>query len=257
MSRNLEQAKIELEILRIIDRRSPQAVERSNLLGNATRQGELELTLARGLTESERDKAYRAFDRMRESGWLRPTRTDLVIPDDWVVITEAGRKALEMGALDELDAALEKLDPHLIEVRRGIWSALDSGQPHSLAQAAHSARELVDQVLKAGAPDEKVRTTPYFQPDASSSSGITRRMRLKFLMREYRNEMTENDLAVAEAAADLVVAVDKKLMAEAHSRTENEYEKVKSAIVAAETTLRTVLVPATQQRRGLGAGAPC
>jgi Predicted pPIWI-associating nuclease len=246
MARNLEQAKIELEILRIIDRRSPQGVERSNLLGNATRQGELELTLARGLTESERDKAYRAFDRMRESGWLRPTRTDLTVPDNWVVITEAGRKALDRGTLDELDAALDKLDMHLIEVRRGVWSALNSGQPHSLAQAAHSARELVDQVLKAGAPDDKVRKAPSFQPDASSSSGITRRMRLKFLMGEYKSEMSENDLAIAEAAADLVLAVDKKLMAEAHSRTENDYEEVNSAVVAAETTLRAILVPGMQ-----------
>jgi hypothetical protein len=257
MSRSSEQAKIELEILRIIAQRSPQAVERSNLLGNATRQGDLELALAKSLTESERDRAYRAFDRMRESGWLRPTRTDITVPDDWVVITEAGRKALEGGTLDELDAALEKLDTHLIEVRRGIWSALDSGQPHSLAQAAHSARELVDQVLKAGAPDDKVRAAPSFQPDASSSSGITRRMRLKFLMWEYKSEMSENDLAIAEAAADLVLAVERKLMAEAHSRTENEYEEVKSAVVAAETTLRAVLVPAMQQRRGRGTGTSC
>jgi hypothetical protein len=254
MSRNLEQAKIELEILRIIAHRSPQAVERSNLLGNATRPGELELTLGMNLTESERDRAYRAFDQMRESGALEPTRTDLTLPDNWVVITEAGRKALERGALDELDAALEKLDPHLIEVRRGMWSALDSDRPHSLAQAAHSARELIDQVLKAGAPDDKVRSAPYFEPDARSSSGITRRIRLKWLMREYRHEMSENDLAIAEAAADLVLAVDKKLMAEAHSRTGNDYEEVKIAIVAAETTLRAVLVPALEQSRGLATG---
>jgi hypothetical protein len=62
MSRSSEQAKIEVEILRIIAQRSPQAVERSNLLGNATRQGELELALAKSLTESERDRPYRAFD---------------------------------------------------------------------------------------------------------------------------------------------------------------------------------------------------
>lgn len=43
MSRSLEQAKLELEILRIVAQRSTQAVERSNLLGNASRQGELEL----------------------------------------------------------------------------------------------------------------------------------------------------------------------------------------------------------------------
>src|SRR2546425_350906 len=104
--------------MQIIAQRSPHAVNRSNLLGNSTRQGDLELALGTGLTESERELAYRAFDRMRESGWLMPTRTDLAFPDDWVVMTEAGLRALERGALDDLDAALEKLDPHLIQVRR-------------------------------------------------------------------------------------------------------------------------------------------
>jgi hypothetical protein len=65
MSRNLEQAKIELEILRIIDRRSPQAVERSNLLGNATRQGELELTLDSGQPHSLAQAAQLSPSRLR------------------------------------------------------------------------------------------------------------------------------------------------------------------------------------------------
>jgi Predicted pPIWI-associating nuclease len=248
MSRGSEQAQIELEILRIVAQRSPQAVERSNLLGNATRLGEIELARGTSFTESDRERAYRAFDRMRDAGWLRPTRTDPTVPDNWVVITDAGRNALKHGTLDDLDVELEKLDAHLIEVRRGIWSALDSCQPHALAQAAHSARELVDQVLKAGAPDDRVKAAPDFQPDVSSSSGITRRMRLKFLMRESKGEMSERDLVIAEKAADLVLAVDKKLMGEAHSRTENEYEQVKAAIVAAETALRAVLIPAEQSR---------
>jgi hypothetical protein len=171
------------------------------------------------------------------------------------VITEAGRNALERGTLDELDVALQKLDPHLIEVRRGIWSALDSRRPHSLAQAAHSARELIDQVLKAGAPDEKVRIPSDFQPDATSSSGITRRMRLKFVMREYRSAMSESSLAIAASAADLVLAVDKKLMAEAHTRAESQYEEVKSAVIAAETALRAVLVPQAWQSSESATGA--
>lgn len=256
MSRSFGQLNVELEILRFIAQRSPQAVNRSNLLGNSTRQGELELVLGTNLTESERDRAYRAFDRMRESGWIRPTRTDLTVPDDWVVITEPGRQVLEREALDELDAALQRIDPHLIEVRRGMWSALDSGQPHSLAQAAHSARELIDQVSKAGAPDDEVRADPSFKSDPNSSSGITRRMRLMLLMRKYRGELSENGLGIAEASADLVLAVEKKLMAEAHSRTESEYEEVKSAIVAAEAALRAALVPAIEHRHDVATGAP-
>lgn len=195
------------------------------------------------LTEAERDKAYRAFDQMKQSGLLRPTRTDLTLPDNWVVITEAGLKALERGTLDDLDVALAKFDRRLIEVRQGAWSALNSGQPHSLAQAAHSARELIDQVLKHGAPDEEIEADPIFKTDPHSASGVTRRMRLRLLMRKYRSEVSDNDLGVAEAAADLVLAVDKKLMAEAHSRRENEYEVVRSSLLVAEAALKAILLP--------------
>jgi len=50
--------------------------------------------------------------------------SDLMIPDDWLCITEKGRQAIERNALDELDEALIKIDAHLVEIRRGAWSAL-------------------------------------------------------------------------------------------------------------------------------------
>jgi hypothetical protein len=40
-----------------------------------------------------------------------------------VVITEAGREALEKGILDDLDAALGKVDAHHVELRRGAINA--------------------------------------------------------------------------------------------------------------------------------------
>jgi len=53
-------------------------------------------------------------------------------------------------------------------------------------------------------------------------------------MRKYRSEVSDNDLGLAEAAADPVLAVDKKLMAAAHSRRENEHEVVRSSLLVAE-----------------------
>lgn len=246
--RTLERAKLELAILRTVSDRFPQPVNRSNLLGSSARRGDLELALGTVLTDGERDWAYRAFDRMRDCGWIVSTRTEQPSPDDWVVIGAVGFKALERDALDDLDAALREIDTCLVEVRRGMWSALESGQPHSLAQSAHSARELIDQTLKLGAPDEKVRADCSFRADASSSSGITRRMRLTFLMRTSRGTRSEGDLAIAEAAADFVLAVSNKLVAQAHSRTENDYEQVKSALNAAETALRALFVPSAERQ---------
>jgi len=257
MSRTSEKAKLELAILRTVSERSPQSVNRSNLLGSSAPRGDLELALGTTLTETERDWAYRAFDRMRNCGWIVSTRTEQPSPDDWVVITPSGLKALERNALDDLDAALREIDPHLdlVEIRRGMWSAFESGQPHSLAQSAHSARELIDQTLKLGAPDERVRADSSFRADASSSSGITRRMRLNLLMRVNRGTMSLSDLAVVEAAADLVLAVSNKVVAQAHSRTENDYDQVKTALTAAETALMALLLPSTERQASLSSGA--
>src|SRR5437868_5441414 len=134
----------------------------------------------------------------RSAGFIEPTYSDIVAPEDWVVITDSGRDALKRGALDDLDDVLQRINPYLVQVRRGAWAALGAAHPDSLRQAAHSARELIDQVLKEGAPDEEIRRETGFRPDPGSLSGITRRMRLKLLMRKYRGEVSESDVKVVE-----------------------------------------------------------
>ena len=80
-------------------------------------------------------------------------------------------------------------------------------------------------------------------------------MRLNLLMRLNRGPMSESNLGVAEAATDLVLAVDRELIAEAHSRKGNDYDQVKSALVAAETALNALLVPGAEQRAETSNGA--
>jgi len=74
-------------------------------------------------------------------------------------------------------------------------------------------------------------------------------------MRTNRGTRSEGYLAVSEAAADLVLAVSNKLVAQAHSRTENDYEQVKSALTAAETALMALLIPSTERQARLSSGA--
>ena len=155
--------------------------------------------------------------------------------------TDAGRNALQRGTLDDLDAALSAINPHLVEIRRGAWAALSSGQPDSLRQAAHSGRELIDQTLKGGASDAEVRAQPGFVPDSSSKSGVTRRMRLKLLMRKYKGSVSESDLRIVEKSCDVVEATDAKLMAHSHARTAPSRDDVKDALNTAEAALRRIL----------------
>jgi hypothetical protein len=128
------------------------------------------------------------------------------------------------------------------QVRRGAWAAFDSGGPHSREQAAHSARELIEQVLKIGAPDEEVKAQTNYSPDATNRSGVTRCMRLTLLAEKFASGRSETDLRVSEKACDFLLAVDAKLIALAHARIEPDPEEIASAIQAAEIALKSVLL---------------
>jgi hypothetical protein len=117
-----------------------------------------------------------------------------------------------------------------------------SGQPDSLRQAAHSGRELIDQVIKIAAPDDEVKTQAWFGPDKSSRTGVTRRMRLRLCMEKCRGQTSSSDLDVAEAACDLVLAVANDLANESHARAQGAPEKVAASLQALEAALKLILV---------------
>src|SRR5437870_9240006 len=141
-----------------------------NLLGKSNAPGDLERLLAVTFDPAERRMADIAFQELEAAELICPTYDDLVSPGLWAAITDAGRVALERRALDPLDQALIRISPALVELRAGAWAAVTSGRPDSLRQASHSARELIDQMLKTGAPDAAILSMPGFVPDTSSRS---------------------------------------------------------------------------------------
>jgi hypothetical protein len=203
-------------LLTALESASPSTLNKFNLIGRPHQRGDLEHRLGLEFDGHARSLAAKAFDELRSAGFIEPTYSDIVAPE--VVITDRGRDALKRGTLDEMDDVLQRINPYLLQIRRGAWAALGAAHPDSLRQAAHSARELIDQVLKEGVSDEEIRAEPGFRSEPGSSSGITRRMRLKFLMKKYRGAVSESDLKVVEEAGDLLLATDEKLKALAHSR---------------------------------------
>ncbi len=193
-------------------------------------------SLAESISPEERALAVRALDELRAADLIRPTYADLVDPENWVIITEKGKRALEKGGLDELDEALMLISPHLLELRRGAWSALDSSQPDSLRQAAHSARELIDQALKEGAPNEAVMADPEVKGH-NRKPEVTRKDRLNFLMRRFRGEASESDLRIADKTIELVLEINKKLIALAHARSSPQRSDVEDCVRLAESAL--------------------
>lgn len=232
---------MKMAILRSLATSSGQAVNKINLIGRPYARGPLEESLGKTFSPEQRAMADRAFEELKADAFICPTYGDLAAPEDWVLITDRGRQAIESDMLDALDGALAEISRALIDVRAGAWQAITSGRADAIRQAAHSGRELIEQTLKEGAPDNSVRSEPSFLPDRGSSSGVTRRHRIRFLMRKFRGEVSDSDLAVAEAAMDLVLAVDARLQAASHARTEPSRADVTDALQAAELALRHVL----------------
>ena len=136
-------------------------------------------------------------DELIRDGYVQPTWNDLIEPENWVIITSSGKDLLNRGLKDAVDLALESLGAHLPELRRGMWDAAERSSPDASRQAAHSARELLDQVLKTGAP-----------PECS-----TRKERFIFLMRKYRmtDHASDIDLRILDASWKLVEAEHDRL----------------------------------------------
>jgi hypothetical protein len=223
---------------------SARSQHKFNLIGKGYGRGGLESALNVDFGPEQRHSAVIAFDELIAAGLIRPTYTDIVNPEDWVEITDAGRRAFARRALDSLDDALLRIDGHLVELREGAWAALAARRPDGPRQAAHSARELIDQTLKTAAPDIEVRAMADFKPDTSSQSGITRRHRLKYLLACIHGSVSGSDLKIVEQACDLTLAVDEKLKALSHSRETALAEDARDALVAAEMALRRILVRA-------------
>jgi DNA-binding PadR family transcriptional regulator len=223
---------------------SSNRVHKITLIGRPRQAGDLERHFARAFDAEDRARAGQAFDQLRSDGLLRPDYADLADPENWIEITPQGKESLRLRACDPLDKALAEISSHLVEIRAGAWAAASSRRPDAVRQAAHSGRELIEQVLKEGAPDQQVRARPWFQPNPNAKgTDITRKHRLKFLMETRRSNLSESDLEVAMKADELVLAVDKKLQALSHERMSSSAQDVTDSLRAAEIALRRILLP--------------
>lgn len=231
---------MELAILKVLSKTKEQ--HKMNLIGRPYQRGPLEHSLNTTFDPATRQLADRAFEALKARSLIRPTYGDIVNPELWVEITSSGREALERATIDPLDSVLPEISAHLVEVRAGAWEAVSSGRSDSLRQAAHSGRELIDQVLKEGAPDRLVKEEPDFVPDKSSSTGVTRKHRLKYLIKKYKGTESKSSLRIAEKAYDLVIAVDDSLKKLSHSRQTPLKQNIIDALQTAEVALRAILL---------------
>ena len=194
-----------------------------NMIGREYQSGNLELLMKVEFATVDRSAAANAFDELKRDGFLQGTFTDMIDPENWVEITELGREHLQRNLKDRVDLSLEAISPHLVELRQGMHDAVMRTSPDAARQAAHGARELIDQVLKEGAPSELK----------------TRRERFRFMMEKSQStgEISQTDLALVEANWKVVDAELNKLMAASHARGTPLQREVSASIKAIERIL--------------------
>jgi hypothetical protein len=213
---------------------SPQSVGSSakahkmTIIGRGDAQpGTLETQMGVEFTRRERARAAAAFEELKRNGYIQATPYDLVDPENWVALTEPGVDYLRRDMRDHIDEKLSAISAHLVELRKGMWDALGRSSPDAPRQAAHSARELIDQLLKEGTPAELK----------------TRKQRFAYLMREKGGQsepLSKGTLQIIEASCEMIEAVHNKLIGEAHARRSSDRPTVRTCVETAENVLRLV-----------------
>jgi len=96
---------LKFAILKAAAEAHPGRVHKINLIGRPYQEGNLERSLGIGFDSAQRSLAARAFEQLKGKDLIRATYSDLADPENWVEITDLGKKALEGVPLEELEAA--------------------------------------------------------------------------------------------------------------------------------------------------------
>lgn len=126
-----------------------------------------------------------------------------------------------------LDPRLERLDRRLVNKRRGVWDVLASDSHDKVAQAAHSARELLRMVLDQLAPEEAM--------PADTAERPTRKARVRFAFR------SRIFTSYVEAMATAVDEMYGRLSGIAHGGNSAE-SAVIAVVIACEGLILNMLV---------------
>lgn len=161
-----------------------------------------------GLLDAALERPLPGRDRVRAEEALDLLLRDGLVtaPDEQGVrLTAQGREALSRSCLDPLDLALHRLDPGLVERRASAWAAVAAGTEDALRAAADAPGAIVAACL--GTLDDEA-------------------------------ELDD----VTESAADLALALDRRLNASLDRDEAPASQDVADAIRVAEIVIRRILL---------------
>lgn len=135
------------------------------------------------------------------------------------------------------------------ERRRDAWMTLERATPESAAQACHSMRELLTHLLDTYAKNVEVMKAGWWQPEAQTRDGVSKRHKVKYLMICQSEAMVSDDLTKdLEAQIDRVLELHKQAIKLAHHNQSASYGTARLVLTSFEEVTRTLLT----YRRSLG-----
>ncbi|MFF5718966.1 hypothetical protein [Streptomyces buecherae] len=109
--------------------------------------------------------------------------------EDLLTPQQAGR----LDALEDLREVMTSVDAKVVEMLEGGWHVVREAPPAAAEMAAQCAVEAIDRAIRASAPDSEVEqwlpTSGRPQREWRSESGrLTRSVRIRYIMRGYKDE---------------------------------------------------------------------
>jgi len=142
----------------------------------------------------------------------------------------------------ELAEMLEEYDAKFRNMLEGSEAALKLDSPDHLSQAAHSMRDLFQQLLERLAPNEAVIVQPWFESTAGAPGGVSRRSRLRYLLYGAGESIDECIIEQLDITAHAAKESLDLCIARAHDHDPNlTDEEVRLAIDQARFSLTKVL----------------
>ena len=140
---------------------------------------------------------------------------------------------------------LENIDPELELKRAGAWEAVESNRADSRAQASHSMREVLRQLLDKLAPTKEVLKTPWYKKPESGAS-VTRAMRIRYALAGVSDVASESTFSLVNDIAAAVDSMYAKLSAESHSNKRATVSATRMYLAACEAVIGLI----ASQRQG-------
>ena len=149
---------------------------------------------------------------------------------------EVGGKELRGTILQEF---LTGLDPELERKRQGAWQTLEGSTADRHAQAAHSMREVLQQLLDRLAPREQVERAPWYSK-LKQGQGVTRSMRVRWAIAGDSTNISQSLLRLIDSLAEAVDATYARLSAEGHERKAGKDRSTRACLSACDSLIELI-----------------